>query len=103
MQYQNSFFYVGLFNTVMLAVTLWYTAGYEIAQRYLPWFGLWMFILTGVALWHLMIAFDYKFFYPVRQRFLNVQACKHENPAMDELRAIRKEIAELKEYVMGEE
>jgi hypothetical protein len=33
---------------------------------------------------------DYKFVYPARQSFLNVQSCKHENPAMDLMIATNK-------------
>lgn len=95
-QVQNSFFYVGLFNTVMLAITLWYTAGYEIAAQYAPWVSLWLFIALGIVFWLALIGLDYKFFYPIRQRFLNEQACKHPNPAMDSLNRLEQGMAEIK-------
>lgn len=83
-QLTNSFFYISLLNTAMLSVTLWALIGPSI-QEVWPWARFWMLILIGVCVICGVMALDYKFMYPVRQAFINEQACKHTNPAMEEL------------------
>jgi hypothetical protein len=99
-QVMNSAFYTGLASTVMLLFTFWYTAGYQIRDRYLPFVNLWEFAALGVILlWGIIPYLDYTLLLKSRVEFANKQACKHENPAMDELAAIRKELAEIKRMI----
>ena len=80
-QLTNSFFYIALLNTAMLSVTLWATTGPSI-QAKLPWADFWMLLVVGFLVVCGVMILDYKFMYPVRQAFINEQACKHTNPAM---------------------
>lgn len=93
-QLTNSFFYISLLNTAMLSVTLWATVGPSI-QVVWPAARFWMFALLGFLLVCGIMLLDYKFMYPVRQGFINEQACKHENPAMEELLKISKRLDEI--------
>lgn len=102
-QMQQSLVYVGILNIVMLAVTMWYTAGYGIVQKYLPSISIWHF-LTGLALGWLTIMFiDYKYLQAARWRHQNRQVAKHKNPAMKLLQKaaivnekMQKDIAQIK-------
>lgn len=89
-QVTNSMFYVNLISSGMMVLTFWYTAGYQIRDRYMPWLNIWMFVAVVAVVVIVVMFMDYKFVYPSRQAFQNEQACKHENPAMEELRAIRE-------------
>jgi len=102
-QLQQSLVYVGILNIFMLAITMWYTAGYEIAQKYLPSVAIWHFLVLLFSGWLTIMFIDYKFFHPARQRYMNKQVAKHKNPAMELLQKldrdnedIRKDIAEIK-------
>jgi len=95
-QLTNSFFYISLINTVMLSVTLWAATGPSI-QRVCPWASYWLFILIGIIIVITIMLLDYKFMYPTRQAFLNEQACKHTNPAMELLIVMDKKLDEIKE------
>jgi hypothetical protein len=95
-QLSNSFFYVSILNTGLLALTFWSTSGVSLAKTYAPWLTLWYFLAIVIGVFSLIMFLDYKFMYPSRQAFINEQACKHSNPAMDELLAIRKENADIK-------
>lgn len=88
--------YINPGNTLMIAITFWYSAGSHMANRYASWFSMELFLAAGLALVGLVMYLDYKLVLPSRQRFLNEQACKHENPAMVELRAIREDIQKIK-------
>lgn len=99
-QVSNSMFYMNLISTAMMILTFWYTAGYQIQGRYAQWLNLWMFIGFVILVFVAVMILDYIFVLPSRQAFTNEQACKHENPAMDELYAIRKENAELKQELI---
>lgn len=93
-QLTNSFFYIALLNTAMLSVTLWATAGPSI-QAVLPWARFWMLALIGIVVVSGVMVLDYKFMYPVRQAFINEQACKHTNPAMELLLKMDKKLDEI--------
>lgn len=102
-QMQQSLVYVGMLNIIMLAITMWYTAGYDIVQKYLPSVSIWHF-LTGLAFGWLTIMFiDYKYLHPTRQKHQNRQVAKHKNPAMELLQKadadnenMKKDIAQIK-------
>lgn len=95
-QISNSMFYLSLISTGMMVLTFWYTAGYQIQQTYLLWLDLWIFILVVIAVLIMVMILDYTFVYPARQKFLNIQSCKHENPAMIEILELRKEVSDIK-------
>lgn len=95
-QVSNSFFYLNMISTGMMILTFWYTAGYQIQGKYLPWLTLWLFIGVVAVAFAAVMVLDYKFVYPSRQAFVNEQACKHNNPWMDEIMEVRKDIAKIK-------
>lgn len=102
-QMQQSLVYVGILNIVMLAVTMWYTAGYGIVQKYLPFVSIWHFLTILAFGWLTIMFIDYKYLHPTRQRHLNRQVAKHKNPAMELLEKaaivnenMQKDIAEIK-------
>jgi len=94
----NSFFYLGLLNSVMLSITLWATAGPSV-QQVLPWANYWLFLLIGLTLVITVMLLDYKFMYPTRTAFLNIQSCKHTNPAMQEILSISKRLTDMETQV----
>lgn len=97
-QLTNSFFYIALLNTAMLSVTLWATTGPSI-QAVWPWARFWMLILIGVIVVCGVMILDYRFMYPVRQAFINIQACKHTNPAMEILVNINGRIDRIEKHL----
>ena len=96
-QISNSLFYLSLVNTLMLGFTFWYTSGSIIANKYAPWFTLWMFLSLGVVFMVLVMIFDYKVMYPSRQGFISRQAYKHVNPAVADLQQIKKDLKKIKD------
>jgi hypothetical protein len=95
-QFGNSLAYLTIVNTFMLGMTFWYTAGYQIASTYAPWANLWLFLSVCAVVAALVMVFDYTVMYPARQSFINSQACKHNNPWMDEILEQKKDIAKIK-------
>ena len=95
-QLTNSFFYISLLNTSMLSVTLWALIGPTI-QGVCPWARFWMLILVGIFVVCVVMVLDYKFMYPVRQAFINEQACKHTNPAIELLLEMDKKLDKILE------
>ena len=98
-QIQNGLFYINLISTGMMVLTFWYTAGYPIRDRYLPWFSLWMFIGLLGLIFVIVMVVDYKWILPSRLAFTNEQSCKHENPAMDALTDIQKRMARIEKQM----
>jgi hypothetical protein len=92
-QVQHSLFYLTVTNATLLALTFWNTTGSHMAPVWMSaghFFGMVALVLATVMI------LDYKVMYPHRQAFLNKKTCEFDNPAMDELRALRLEVAELK-------
>ena len=95
-QLTNSFFYISLINTAMISVTLWAATGPSV-QRVIPWASYWLFLLIGFIVVITIMLLDYKFMYPTRSAFLNIQSCKHTNPAMEELLKISERLTAIEE------
>ncbi len=95
-QIMNSMFYVNLVSMGMMILTFWYTAGYQIKDRYLPWLEIWMFIAAAVIVVSLVMLLDYLFILPVRTAFNSQQSAKHNNPAMESLIRLEADIAKIK-------
>lgn len=91
-QIQNSMFYLNLISTGMMLLTFWYTAGYQIQQEYMNWLTIYWFALIIVAIFLIVMLVDFNFILPSRQAFLNEQSCKHENPAMEAIWDIQKNL-----------
>jgi hypothetical protein len=92
-QVMHSLFYLTVTNATLLALTFWNTTGAHLAPTWMSaghFFGLVALLLAVV-----MIT-DYKVMYPYRQAFLNKKTCEFDNPAMDELKALREELTELR-------
>lgn len=96
-QVMNSFFYLNLISSAMMILTFWYTAGYQIADKYFPWLSLRMFVLVVIILFGLIMFIDYKFILPSRQAFINNQSFKHENEAMIAIRDIQERLKRIEE------
>ena len=104
-QLQMSLLYVGIANIFMLAITMWYTAGHQIAEKYVPFITTpWQVIIILVIGWSVVIYYDYKFIIPAKQRYLNQQAAKHKNIVLELLEkmdkdnnVMRADIAKIKE------
>jgi len=101
-QLTNSFFYMSLINTAMLSVTMWALVAPSI-RLVLPWAKYWLFACIGVAIVSTIMLLDYKFLYPTRQGFINEQACKHTNPAMEELLSISRRLTQIESELGIEE
>jgi len=105
-QLQQSLVYVGILNIAMLAITMWYTAGYEIVQNYLPSISLYHFLIVLALGWLTVMFIDFRYLHPTRQRYMNKQVAKHKNPAMELLQkvdkdheAMRNDIADIKKAI----
>ena len=98
-QVTNGFFYLSIINTLLLVLTFWRTWGSEIALKYAPWLNFWMFAGSGIVLMLTVMILDYKFMYPSRQAFVNQQSCIHDNPAMDAINEIKKEVKRIADKV----
>ena len=89
-QFNASLIYLNLWSTAMLALTFWHTTGGELSAKYAPWMNIGVFALCWLVWMLFVMWFDYKFVLPARQGFMNVQAVKHENPAMALMEEMRK-------------
>lgn len=96
-QLQNGLFYYGIITAVLSSLTLWALAGPSV-QIVLPWVTYWHFLGLGVIGLLIILVLDYIFIYPVRQRFINEQACKHVNPAMIEILKHTKWIKQIADH-----
>jgi hypothetical protein len=103
-QYTYTASHLGVVSVVMLSVTLWALVGPSI-QVNVSWFEYWHFLLFGGVGFLLLGLVDYALFYPTRQAYLNRQAAKHPNPAMDLLYEINDRLKKvekrLKAYEKG--
>lgn len=95
-QISSSMFYMNLVSTGMMILTFWYTAGYQIRNQFAHWFNLWVFVGIVIVIFAAVMVLDFVFVLPSRQAFTNEQTCKHENPAMDALVDIQKDMAKIK-------
>jgi hypothetical protein len=95
-QISNTMFYMNMVSMGMMLLTFWYTAGYQIQQASLHWLTLGWFVLFIVLLFGLVMLIDYKWIYPARQAFYNEQACKHNNPWMDEIIKLEGDMKKIK-------
>lgn len=98
-QFSNISLYLALYSSVALTLTLWMTTIINISW-WPEWMTLPVYLLLAAGVVLIIMFLDYKFVYPSRMAFINEQACKHENPAMDllkEIQAVQKrQAAELK-------
>ena len=91
-QIQMSLMYVGIGNIFMLAVTMWYTAGHDLAARYAPFItAVWQVLIIVIVVWGTVILLNWKYVIPAKQRHMNDQVVVHANPSWDLLQAIEKE------------
>lgn len=91
-QISNSMFYMNIVSMAMMIGTFWYTAGYQISAKYLPWMNIWLFIVVVVVIFIIVMISDYMLIMPTRVAFTNKQACKHDNPAMVEILNLTRKI-----------
>ena len=98
-QLMNSLSIVGMGNSLINLTTLWAVANTTIVGWF-PWltYPLLMGIVFVIVLVILPVA-DYMLLYDTRQRYLNEQACKHDNPIMRELATVKDELALIKEHL----
>ena len=85
-QLQQTLMYVGIANIFMIAVTLWYTAGHDLAARFVPFItAVWQVLIILVLAWAMVILINWKYIIPAKQRHTNSQAVVHENPMVTTL------------------
>lgn len=82
--------YVGYVNFSMLLLTFYSIKGYEYAS-------LEIFIIIAVIGLISIGMFDYFVMLPCETVFSNEQTAKHQNPIYEEVKAISREIKEIKE------
>jgi uncharacterized membrane protein len=95
-QMANASYYTVWYSNVMLALTFWYTAGYQISQQYAPWLNFWIFMVLMAASIFVFMALDYLYIFPSRIAFTNRQAYKHDNEAMDILKRVEADMIRVK-------
>jgi hypothetical protein len=98
-QMSNSNYYIVYYSQAMMLGTFWFTAGSPTAEKYAPWISFWGFASFLILSMVVVLFLDYKFMLPTRQRFQNEQACKHSNPAMDEILILRKDVELIKKHM----
>lgn len=100
-QITNSFFYLSIINTVMLAITSWQTFLQERILSVFPWFNFWWFLIMIVFITLLVMFLDYKLVYPARVAFQSKQSYYHENPFKTDMERLFVENAELKNEILS--
>ena len=88
MQSQSTASYMTFANFGMTALNLWALWELKIKELF-PWLGLPLFVVLFMVALILLGIFDYVFVRKPTIAFQNSQACKHENPVMDELKEIK--------------
>ena len=91
-QFGNSLMYLTVFNTLMIAVTAWYTT----LSTFLP-FPFWVFVGVIVVAELVVMVLDYKFIQPSRVAYTNLQGWQHQNLSREQFKGVRTEIQELKD------
>ena len=82
--------YVGYINFMMLLLTFYSIKGYEYAP-------LWIYLIIALIGIITLGAIDYFVMLPCETAFGNEQWAKHQNPIYEEVKAISKEIKNIKE------
>ena len=82
--------YVGYINFTMLLLTFYSIKGHEYAS-------LEIFIIVAIIGLISVGLFDYLVMLPCETVFSNEQTAKHQNPIYEEVKAISKEVKEIKE------
>jgi len=102
-QLMNSLSIVGMGNSLINLTTLWAVANTTIVHWF-PWltYPLLMGIVFVIVLVILPVA-DYMLLYDTRQRYLNEQACKHDNPIIRELGIMKRDLELIKNKLNIEE
>lgn len=100
-QIGNSFFYVTIGNTIMLAITAWSTPMATQIISILPWFNFWWFLFALLFCYGCLMLFDLKFVYPARQAFQSKQSYAHENPFKTDMERLFSENVELKNELLS--
>jgi len=90
-------YYVVYINLTFMGMMFWHTTAAPWFRMYYAGAMLWQFALFMILLVAAIMVFDWKFVYPSRQASLSQQSYKHDNPAVQDLQAIRKETAKIAE------
>lgn len=88
-------FYVSMINFVLIGITAYNTTLREYFIRWIPGFQLWMFFAIIIILVFGLMVLEYKYIVPSLYSFRSKQMFEHESKVMDELRDIRKLMAEI--------
>lgn len=87
--------YMIYFNLSFMGLMFWHTTAAPWLRQYYPGAVLWMFVLFMVLILTSLMLLDRKLAYPSRQAYLNRQTYKHANPAVDDLRELKKNLKKL--------
>jgi len=88
-------FYISMINFVLIAITAYNTTLRTYLQSWLPGFQLWMFFAILTTLVIIIMIIEYKFIAPSLYSFRSKQMFEHESKVMDELRDIKKKVADI--------
>ena len=89
-------FYVGILNTLMIAITAYGTTMRPFLLLHMPWFKLWMLIALVVIVALVGMLLEYLLVYASYFSFRNKQEFEHENLVRKEIEGLRQDIANLR-------
>lgn len=95
-QIQNTAFYDSFLSMAMLATTMWYTAGYPLTSKYIPWYTIEMFFATLLTYKLIAMYVDYRFMYSSRIGFTAEQSYRKFNPSVADLIQIKEDVKKIK-------
>ena len=88
-------YYLVYVNLSFTGLMFWHTTAAPWLRQFHPGAEFWMFVIFMGLLFSSVMLFDRKVGLPSRQAYLNRQAYKHDNPAVDDLQEIKKKVAEI--------
>lgn len=80
--------YMIYINMSFMGMMFWHTTAAPFLRQYYIGASFWMFAIFMLLLVTAIGFFDYKFVYPSRQGFLNMQSYRHANPAVYDLKKL---------------
>jgi len=89
--------YQGIVNSFLLIATAYNTTLRDAMHVYAPWLNFWLFFFLILAGNLIMMVLHFKYIQPSIQAFNATQGYKLINPAVDDLKEIRKTVKYIKE------
>lgn len=95
----NILFYIGVINFGLIAIMSYHTTLAPWAAEHAKWFNLWVFAIIISVILVLAMIIEFKIMLPSLIGFANVQGYIHENPFVQQLKEVQKELREVKTIV----